>query len=245
MSTRPWAIGYPRHLAPTEAHNTDIAGGGNDGGDGLGADTPVGGDLTGTVGNAQLIVIGGGGVTASDGNSVPVITYDHKGRVVAITSVPINFPPVPFPSISSVAISDFEGVMTYPEEEVVNVICLTRLTQIRYESLNLVHTYGQLRFVISRDPADNFSFDFSLNGGTPVLGSFDTGKIQFNAHYNALDLGFRTAGVIQADTEVYTLRLRGTATSPYVIAFTGVIDVNQLQIFADPLQVDIWLPITD
>lgn len=153
-------------------------------------------------------------------------------------------PPSP-PSVSSVAISDFEGVMTYPEENGATVLCRTRLAQIRYESLNLVHTYGQLLFVVSSTPGSAFSFDFSLNAGTPVLGSFDTGKIQFNAHYNALGLGLRTAGTTRVDADTYGLRLEGNATSPSVIAFNGFIDIDGFQIFADPLQIDMWVPITD
>jgi hypothetical protein len=58
-------------------------------------DTPVGGDLTGTVGNAQLAVIGAGGVAVGNSTNVPVISYDTKGRVTTVTTTPIAFPPLP------------------------------------------------------------------------------------------------------------------------------------------------------
>ncbi len=54
----------------------------------------AGGDLTGTYPNPTLAAIGAGGGPIGDATNVAAITYDTKGRVTAVSAVPITFPAV-------------------------------------------------------------------------------------------------------------------------------------------------------
>src|SRR5205814_8475854 len=59
----------------------------------VGQGTSVGGDLTGTVGNAALVGIITAGGPVGDSTHVPQITYDAKGRLTAVSSVAISGAP--------------------------------------------------------------------------------------------------------------------------------------------------------
>jgi hypothetical protein len=70
---------------------------------------PAGGDLAGLYPNPTLAVIGAATGPIGNGTTVPVVTTDAKGRVTALTSTAIAFPPSTS-QVSGTPIGPFPGI---------------------------------------------------------------------------------------------------------------------------------------
>lgn len=87
--------GTDRVALGAQPDNTPATGGTNSGGGGGGGPPtgPAGGDLSGTYPNPALVAVGGGAIgPIGDSTHVAQVTRDAKGRVTALTSVPIAYP---------------------------------------------------------------------------------------------------------------------------------------------------------
>lgn len=144
-------------------------------------------------------------------------------------------------SVTAIGSRYYEGVFTN-DENLGSALCAITLTQVRYQDLGLVHTSGQLRITVTTSAGGDFEFDLSLNAGTPGFGTFDPSFIDWQKVPNPYNLGFQTYAIARADTEIYLLRLSGTAISASVIRMSGTQDAALLM-NADPIQIDMWVPI--